>query len=154
MTSAELVAVAAEDGHIQLIIVDFEEGLTLVHGFVSSGILGAVHELGGIFAGALGGAFESAGFLAGGEVGGFFVKGEQLGEMSVGVAGEDELSGAIQAGMVGPAVIEVLEGGGGALVFIRYLYLEIDNEFPRCLMISDKFIQKLSLRELFYDLCQ
>ena len=74
--------------------------------------------------------------------------------MGVGIAGEDELSGAIQSGMVCPAVVEVLEGGGGALVLARYLYLEIDNEFPRCLMISDQFIKKLSLRELLDDLGQ
>ena len=74
--------------------------------------------------------------------------------MGVGIAGEDELSGAIQSGMVCPAVVEVLEGGGGALVLARYLYLEIDNEFPRCLMISDQFVQKLPLRELFDDLGQ
>jgi len=54
--------------------------------------------------------------------------------------------------MVGPHTIKVFKRGGTIAGGLRYLNLEIDNEFPRCLMISDDFVQELSRTELFDDL--
>ena len=56
------------------------------------------------------------------------------------MTGEDNLSRVVKSGVIGPSLIEVIESWRVVFLFVRYLNLEIDNIFPRCLMISDDFV--------------
>ena len=68
------------------------------------------------------------------------------------MAGENNLSRVVKFGMIGPCLIEVVKSWRAVFLLIRYLNLEIDNIFPRSLMISDQFVQELSRSELLDDL--
>ena len=68
------------------------------------------------------------------------------------MAWEDDLSRTIKSSMIFPDIIQVRDGRWVWFLFVRYLNLEIDNIFPRCLMISDQLVKELAWSKLFDDL--